>query len=380
MSALSVLGVTHVSDLYPNVKYKLALISALPGIDVRLCVHDLGAGGLYTSFGRGRKISRLMGGLRLLLGTLHVFTRFLFHRTPQVYVTYPAPALALLLGLLPRRIRPVIHLDAFISLYDTVVHDRRMLSAGDWRARLLFRVERRAFMLAEQVLVDTADNARYYADLFALPQQRFRVVPLSIPPLPLDSSPSTARRQRFTCLFIGSLVPLHGIAILLEAVQILAGVPDLEFIIMGDGQDAGVIENFVQQHAPANLHWKRGMHSTDALIAAMRDADLCLGIFGTSAKAGRVLPYKIYYYCAMAKPFITLRTPCLEHYCGNASQYFLSEGGAGAAASLAALIERHHLHDAFHTEAAKAAHALYQTQLSPAVIGQALQELFSSRA
>jgi glycosyltransferase involved in cell wall biosynthesis len=40
----------------------------------------------------------------------------------------------------------------------------------------------------------------------------------------------------------------------------------------------------------------------------IRNADICLGIFGDGPKAQRVLPYKIYYYLALGMPVVTAKT------------------------------------------------------------------------
>jgi len=375
MSELTVLGVTHVSDFYPNVKYKLALLEAQGHVRVQTLVRDLGAGGLYRDLRSSHRVLQL---LRIAAGTLEVWLRFLWRRSPRVYVLYPGPVLVLLLGLLPPRWRPRIFLDAFISLYDTVVYDRKLLAAASWRARLLWWMERRAFALAETVLVDTPQNGRHYAVLFRLPADRFVSVPLAIPPLPA-CVPRADPGKVFTCLFIGSLVPLHGIERILEAAQRLDDMPDLRFVVIGDGQDGWKIEEFLRGHGTDKLVWQRGMYPTAHIAAAICDAHLCLGIFGDGAKAQRVLPYKLYCYAALGKPFLTLATPCLEELCGEDAALLLS-GASGNNNDLAALIRACILDVARLRATAAAADRLHRKHLHPEIMERRLLQILFDQA
>lgn len=303
MIELSILGVTHLSDLYPNVKYKMALISDQQNIKSHDVIYDLGKGGFYSSLGKFTFIAQLINQIKFLYGHLSVLLRFLLHRTDSVYVTYPGVFLVVFLSFLPNKIRPQIFLDAFISLYDTVVNDRNMLARNGWLAKLLYRLEHRAFSKSDHVLLDTVENAEYYSELFKLPIEKFVVLPLSIPDI--AKVEETEGETKFTCLFVGSLVPLQGISEVLIAARRLAHIPDLEFIIIGDGQEGYKISEFLSKSDTKNVIWKKGFFSTEYIRQAMASADLCLGIFGASEKAKRVLPYKIYHYCALGKPFLT---------------------------------------------------------------------------
>ena len=59
----------------------------------------------------------------------------------------------------------------------------------------------------------------------------------------------------------------------------------------------------------ANVEWERGWQSAEALAAAIRAADICLGIFGAGDKAQRVWPLKNYSYIAVGRDLISDDTP-----------------------------------------------------------------------
>lgn len=323
---LGITGVSQLSDLYPNVRYRVVQLRELA--DVSEHIHDLGSGSLYA---RSTGAGRLRLALQMAWGHLRVFWRILLRPGDQLYVVYPAVFLVAAFSLLPARRRPRILMDAFISLYDTLVNDRGLLEAGAWRARLLYRLERRAFTTAAVVIVDTRENAGYYSELFRLPASRFVAVPLAIPPLeaPAEPVPQT-REDAFTCLFMGSMVPLQGIETLLAAIALLADDPRIRFVFIGDGQQSPLLEEFLHTHPHARLCWHRRLLSTPELITEITRADLCLGIFGTTAKANRVLPFKLYYYAALGKPFLSGASSCLRRLADPALTCPVDAGAGGA--------------------------------------------------
>ncbi len=52
-------------------------------------------------------------------------------------------------------------------------------------------------------------------------------------------------------------------------------------------------------------------------------SDVCLGIFGKTEKAGRVVPHKIFQSLGMKKPLITTRTPAVEEFFSHRENIFL---------------------------------------------------------
>jgi glycosyltransferase involved in cell wall biosynthesis len=59
----------------------------------------------------------------------------------------------------------------------------------------------------------------------------------------------------------------------------------------------------------------------------INNADLCLGIFGTSDKAQRVIPHKILDYRACGKKVITERNPAILERFANDPDVILCEAG-----------------------------------------------------
>jgi glycosyltransferase involved in cell wall biosynthesis len=373
MFELSVLGCTHVCDFYPNVKYKMALLEAQHGDKVSRVLYDLGGDGAFRDYWQS-PARRAYSILRMAWGSLSVFLRFLRRRSPKIYLLYPSLPLTLCFACLPERLRPALYLDAFISLYDTVVNDRRLVPASHWLARLLFKLERYSFTQATKVLVDTDENGAWYAALFDVPRERFATVRLSIPPLPVPRDPPPKEPGVFRCVFVGSLIPLHGVEVILGAAELLKDRAGLEFVLIGDGQEATLIQEFQQRHPAAKVRWERGAFSTDYVTQAIMSADVCLGVFGSSAKTQRVVPYKLYYYSALGRPFLNLDTPPVHELCVVArDELLVAPGAAALAQAIAACMDQPERL----VRMASAATRVYQTWLAPEVVRRQLMDVLS---
>ena len=199
--------------------------------------------------------------------------------------------------------RPVIVLDAFISIYDTIVVDRKLLSKKSLVAKFLFHIEKSAYLCCEKVIVDTATNANYMASFFQIPEEKLCVVNLTIP-APIKMSDDCGK-ENFICLFLGTFVPLQGIECIARAASLLSHRSDIHFRIIGSGQDSELLDAAMTRNDAKNITWLREWMSNDQLGQEISGADVCLGIFGTTEKADRVWPFKNYLYMAAGKPLIT---------------------------------------------------------------------------
>lgn len=303
---LLILGVHVRSEGYPNTLYRL---------------EDLEASGLFriaeinapmlaaVGTNRHRLIDSLARFWRILSAHLVVLGRYLSGTYPRLaYIPYPAVFVLFLLSLLPKSRRPRrIVADAFISIYDTVVLDRKLLRAGSLPARILKRIERRAYALADTVVVDTAQNATFLSQLFHLEQGRFLDIPLSSNEKQFRHVPYLPRQGVCRVLFVGTLIPLHGIAVIMEAAQLLAARADIHIKVIGNGQDGTFIESYLGRGS-TRVEWVTDWQTSKQLADEIAASDICLGIFGGGDKTQRVCPLKIYAYACVGRAIITGET------------------------------------------------------------------------
>lgn len=261
---------------------------------------------------RGDRIVR-EGKLRLVLQAALLLPvvawRFLRAPKPDVLlVGYPGHLDMLVLGPIAKLRRVPIVFDAFLSLFDTVVSDRKLLPSRSISGRVLAAIDRWACRLADLTVVDTPANGTFFSALSRLPADRFRVLWVGAEERlfhPRDVKPEPGR-----VLFYGTYIPLHGVATIIEAARLLQGEV-VRFRIIGSGQQRLEIGRLVQELRLDNVDLSEPL-PLERLPDEIAKAVLCLGIFGDSDKAFRVIPNKVFQALAMGRPVITADTPAVR--------------------------------------------------------------------
>ncbi|MEP2234168.1 MAG: glycosyltransferase [Alteripontixanthobacter sp.] len=226
---------------------------------------------------------------------------------------FDAPMIALCAKL---RGKPLIW-DAFLSLYDTLVRDRRLIGPAHPAARVIRLWEGLACRCADRIVLDTDAHADMIRDLYDLDEHKMAAVFVGAEPNAFTAAaqlPSPAAKP-LRVLFYGQFIPLHGVLTILGAAKLARDLP-IEWEIIGTGQEA---DSFRSALDDADLPW---LHWTDwteyhELNNKITEADLCLGIFGTSEKAARVIPNKVFQTIAAGKPLITRDSPAMRELIGE---------------------------------------------------------------
>ncbi|MSU91724.1 glycosyltransferase [Rhodobacteraceae bacterium 2CG4] len=202
--------------------------------------------------------------------------------------------------------------DAFLSLYDTVVLDRKLITPSHPAARLIRALEARACRCADKVVLDTEAQAALFRDFYQLPECRTGAVMIGAEPEMFRTTPyrRTDRKDRTKILFYGQFIPLHGIETIVRAAQLTKSRP-IDWVIIGKGQEEPRIRKLIEADPPEALEWIPWVPYGE-LADRIRSADICLGVFGTTEKAGRVIPNKVFQILAAGAPLITRDGPAIR--------------------------------------------------------------------
>ncbi|MBN2204685.1 MAG: glycosyltransferase [Thermoleophilia bacterium] len=263
--------------------------------------------------------------------------------------------------------------DPLVSLADTFVGDRGLLRRGSPAALAAAAVDTVAFAAAHLVLADTWAHASYYQHAFGLERVRVAVVPVGA--LPVEGADGRARpiapERPLTVVQYGKWSPLHGADVVLEAADRLRDEP-LQVVLAGEGQLSAELRATIRRRRLDNVDWL-GMRSHDELRRLLLEADVCLGVFGHSEKAGRVVPNKVYDGLACGRPVVTAATPGARELLHDDEDALLVP--PGDAAALAAALQRL-LDDGERGRLGAAALAVYHRACAPeAVAGRLLEAL-----
>jgi glycosyltransferase involved in cell wall biosynthesis len=249
--------------------------------------------------------------------------------------------------------RPVIF-NPLVSLADTLVSDRGRFAAGSLPAHVLEAIDRRALAAADLVVADTEAHARFLSGL--ADHDRFEVCFVGAEDRLFR--PPWKPEEPFTALFVGKLIPLQGVETILAAARL---EPDLSFRVVGSGQLEPLLSD-----PPSNVaHVAWVDYAT--LPAELRRAGCALGIFGTSAKAARVIPNKAFQALACGVPLVTADTPAARELLVDGDTALLVPPGNPGA--LAAAVRRLAVDRALAETIAARGRAVYEERASEAALG-----------
>ena len=208
--------------------------------------------------------------------------------------------------------------DPLAPRYETKILDRKRGRPSSLQAWWNFRIDDASFRCADLVLADTSAHKDYFVHSYGVPPDKIGVLPIGydegiFDPARFEREPSRTE-GRFTVLFIGSFLPLHGADAIVEASRIVLGRdPSIAFRFVGSGQTLAAAKSLAAEIGASNCAfspWAR----YEEMPGLMASADVCLGIFGRSGKARRVVPHKIFQAMGMRKSVITADTPAVREF------------------------------------------------------------------
>lgn len=196
----------------------------------------------------------------------------------------------------------VVLIDFFISIYDTLVDDRKKVRDGGICSNILKRIDKSTLMAAAHVIVDTAAHGEYFVEEFGVEYDKIKVWYLEA-----DTTlyyPRIVKRPdylegKFIVLYFGSILPVQGIEVIMNAITRLSHEKDIHFVIVGP------IKKGINKTLAENVTYINWLPQ-EQLAKYISFADLCLaGHFSnTVGKANRTIPGKVYIYLAMKKKII----------------------------------------------------------------------------
>ncbi len=279
-------------------------------------------------------------------------------------------------ALLARRLarrggRPVI-LDAFLSLVETV-EDRGLARPGAARWRAARVLDRLACRQANRVLVDTAAHAAYFAQALGVAADRLAVVPMGAWPRASQARTGVG----LVVLYFGGYIPLHGLEYVVDAAAHLRTMPDVSFTLVGDGQEYRPIRAQARTLGLTNVRFVREWLSEDELVARhVEQADVCLGVFGGSSKAARVVPAKVLLALAAGRATITRDSPAAREALVDGEHTLLCAAADGGA--LADAIVRLRDDAALRARLGAAGPPLVAARFAPEPLGRRLLAVIAS--
>jgi glycosyltransferase involved in cell wall biosynthesis len=162
--------------------------------------------------------------------------------------------------------------------------------------------------LADVVIADTEPQLAFYRQIAGRLRSEGSVIAVGADDELFAPRPDVKSEEALV-LYYGNFIPLHGVATIVEATALLE--PNgIKLVMIGDGPDREVVDQAIARTGVSVE--RHGIIPLRELPAQVARATVCLGVFGGSQKAGRVIPHKVYEALAMRKPVVTREGPAVS--------------------------------------------------------------------
>ena len=233
----------------------------------------------------------------------HVYRKLLTVKAADYDEVFIGFAPQLVLPFWKRKFRKnTVVIDFFISMYDTLVNDRKVFSEKSVPAKLLRWIDRKTVEYADRIIVDTNADGKYFEEEFGAEKEKMTTLYLEADKTiyyPREVEKPEHLKDKFVVLYFGSVLPLQGVDVVLKSYRLLENEKRFHFYMIGE------VGNKYQKPQSQNIEYISWL-SQEELATYIAMADVCLaGHFNkTIDKAHRTIPGKAYIYRAMEKKII----------------------------------------------------------------------------
>lgn len=237
---------------------------------------------------------------------------------------YPGQLDVFLARLLAWLRRKPLVLDVFMSIF-LITSERGLADTHPVTARLIYRLEKLACLLPDLLIIDTAEYAQWFQEVFGLDSGRFRLVPTGADDrvfYPVEAS--RTGDDLFRVLHYGTFIPNHGVEHIVEAARILQGERDIHFELIGEGPTKARAVALAEKYELDNITFVDWVDKQD-LPRKMARADVCLGAFGTTPQSMMTVQNKIYEGLAMGQCVVTGNSTTLRNALTHGEHLWLCE-------------------------------------------------------
>lgn len=199
--------------------------------------------------------------------------------------------------------------DAFYSLYDTYINDRKIAKPFSLKAFRFYFYDLLATRLADKIILDTQENIDYFVKKYKADRRKFFELPVTADP-DIFKPKKLKKRKNYTVGFYGSFMPLHGVELIVKSFKHLRD-SNVKCILWGIGPEIKKIKVLIKK---LKLEDRIALINQKIEYSMLSDyfekVDLFLaGPFGLSEKAKRVIPAKIAEALSSGIPTIVAMTP-----------------------------------------------------------------------
>mgnify|MGYP001221189191 FL=1 len=196
-------------------------------------------------------------------------------------------------------------IDPLISSWDKQTYEKERI-LNQKQSDALKKKESFLFNKADFVLADTNLHANLFQKKLCVDKNKIFTVYVGAEDSLFNNLPSKNNtKKKFEILFYGSFIPLHGSEIIIKAAKSFKKNNNVHWTMLGAGPDLYKCKALAK-NCP-NIFFEEKIEYTK-LASRIKKADLLLGVFGNSNKAGNVIPNKVFQSLASGKTIVTRKS------------------------------------------------------------------------
>jgi len=227
-----------------------------------------------------------------------------------IVVGFPGHPIMPLAWLLAKLTGKKIIFDVFVSLYDSMILDRKAHPRFSLAALKYWFLDWFSCQLADIIISEVDTYAEYFVKTFGIKKEKFRRIFVGSDDTILYPRPRKFPNKEFLIHFHGTYLAIQGIPYIIKAAKILEK-ENIRFKLIGKLETYGQAMDLVKELNLKNVEFVDFM-PYEELADYMAQADVCLGGFGSPDKAKRCGLFKVVEALAMKRPLITADTPAIR--------------------------------------------------------------------
>lgn len=226
--------------------------------------------------------------------------------------------------------KPIVF-DLHVSLYDSVVYERKATKPYKPKGIYAFFLDWLSCTLADRVLMDTNAHADYVSALLHIPRKKVLTVYHGADVGLFQPVKVEKTDEPMIISFHGYIQKLTGTEYVLQAMNLIKDEP-IELNIIGGGELYKDMQALAGELDLKKVHFYPPMKPAE-LIPKICEAHVVLGLFGKGKKGDRVIANKIFEGMSLHLPVITGESAAVsEHFKHKEHIYYCPVGDSEAIA------------------------------------------------
>lgn len=246
-------------------------------------------------------------------------------------VGYPGQLDVFLAWILSRIRRKPLVWDVLMSIY-LVALERGLDKQSRTTINLIRLFERWGSRLPDKLLLESNQYVNWFCQTHGIDPTRFDLIPLGADHYTYQPQHHPSNNSKFRIVYYGSFIPNHGVSVMVDAAELLQEDDRFEFIFIGVGPEKEILEESTIKRGLTNVKFT-GWVSNECLFNMVAEADLCLGVFGSTPQSMMTIQNKIYECLAMKKTLVTGDSPVVREQFVHGRDLFICERNASSLSS-----------------------------------------------